>query len=358
VSSTGSTAAELSKRILATSSVLEAEGKDSTPKSFRTTVFKSVDGIVSEGRYRPKISLFSWFKRRNLARGDPRVVAGAEVGSLALGRGDRWSDLDITFGITDGVAVTAILHHWSRDLVARFDAVHLFDVVREPAVYRVFLLADYLQLDVSVTPASKFRSTSPHFKLLFGEPKQAGTRPTPLSRRHVGLGGALGAPRAHMHRARALVASRVLRYAPSLPWYACVMPFRRVTAKDSIDCLPRMVTRSKVRSCDDWTVMSCCALSAGVKGLLRECELGDDDGRIRQRLPRVVWLASEVTLGPSRMRSRPKIHVGFGASTALENRSSNGVVGRASCRDGVCSQLIRLGGKELGGWHQHPETLR
>jgi hypothetical protein len=27
-----------------------------------------------------------------LASSDPRVVSGAEVGSLALGEGDRWSD--------------------------------------------------------------------------------------------------------------------------------------------------------------------------------------------------------------------------------------------------------------------------
>jgi hypothetical protein len=97
-----------------------------------------------------------------LARGDARVVAGAEVGSLALGGGDRWSDLDLTFGIAHGVAVT-------ENLASRFDAVHLFDLVATPAVYRVFLLADYLQLDVSVAPASKFRSASPRFKLLFGE---------------------------------------------------------------------------------------------------------------------------------------------------------------------------------------------
>jgi hypothetical protein len=44
-----------------------------------------------------------------LARGDARVVAEAEVGSLALGGGDRWSDLDLTFGITDVVEVTEIL---------------------------------------------------------------------------------------------------------------------------------------------------------------------------------------------------------------------------------------------------------
>ncbi len=63
-----------------------------------------------------------------LARGDSRVVAGAEVGSLALGEGDRWSDIDLSFAIADDVAVTDVLDDWTNDLISRFDAVHLFDL--------------------------------------------------------------------------------------------------------------------------------------------------------------------------------------------------------------------------------------
>ena len=37
-----------------------------------------------------------------LAQEDDRVVAGAIVGSLAVGGGDRFSDIDLTFGIADG----------------------------------------------------------------------------------------------------------------------------------------------------------------------------------------------------------------------------------------------------------------
>jgi hypothetical protein len=36
-----------------------------------------------------------------LAASDPRVVAGAVVGSTALGREDRWSDIDLTFSVAD-----------------------------------------------------------------------------------------------------------------------------------------------------------------------------------------------------------------------------------------------------------------
>ncbi|HST24554.1 MAG TPA: hypothetical protein VLJ76_01035 [Gaiellaceae bacterium] len=52
-----------------------------------------------------------------LADEDERVVAGAAVGSLALGGGDRYSDLDLTFAVADGVAIADVLDDWTRALV-------------------------------------------------------------------------------------------------------------------------------------------------------------------------------------------------------------------------------------------------
>ncbi|HKG55518.1 MAG TPA: hypothetical protein VKB04_14745, partial [Anaerolineales bacterium] len=49
-----------------------------------------------------------------LAASDARVVAGAAVGSLALGGGDRWSDLDLTFAVADNVPVPEVLEDWTR----------------------------------------------------------------------------------------------------------------------------------------------------------------------------------------------------------------------------------------------------
>lgn len=103
-----------------------------------------------------------------MAANDKRVVAGAVVGSLALSDGDRWSDLDLTFAVEDGISMYAVLEDWTRDLVREFDAVHLFDLPSGPSIYRVFLMRGCLQFDLSFTPASKFGATSPKFKLLFG----------------------------------------------------------------------------------------------------------------------------------------------------------------------------------------------
>jgi hypothetical protein len=104
-----------------------------------------------------------------LAEEDERVVAGAAVGSLAVDEGDRFSDLDLTFGIADPVPVSDVLNDWKRTLVDKLDAVHLADLQRGPTTYRVFLLPDQLQCDLSMTPAAQFRPAGPRFRLLFGE---------------------------------------------------------------------------------------------------------------------------------------------------------------------------------------------
>jgi hypothetical protein len=105
-----------------------------------------------------------------LAERDERVVAGAAVGSLAVDAGgDRWSDLDLTFAVADDVPVAEVLDEWTRGLVEEREAVQLADLVRGPTTYRVFLLPDALQFDLSMSPAAQFRPGGPRFRLLFGE---------------------------------------------------------------------------------------------------------------------------------------------------------------------------------------------
>jgi hypothetical protein len=104
-----------------------------------------------------------------LAAEDERVVAGAAVGSLAVeGGGDRFSDLDLTFGIADHVQLGGVLDDWTRTLAEELDAVQLADLARAPTTYRVFLLTGALQFDLSMTPAAEFRPAGPRFRLLFG----------------------------------------------------------------------------------------------------------------------------------------------------------------------------------------------
>jgi hypothetical protein len=103
-----------------------------------------------------------------MAAADSRVVAGAVVGSLALGEGDRWSDLDLTFAVADDMPIAEVLEDWTGRMAEAFGAVRLFDLPAGASIYRVFLLPGCLQCDLSFTPAASFGPMGPRFRLLFG----------------------------------------------------------------------------------------------------------------------------------------------------------------------------------------------
>jgi hypothetical protein len=128
--------------------------------------------FTKQDRDRVYEEILSW------ARSDPRVVAAAVVGSLATQPGDRWSDLDLTFGIADETSIPDVLNTWSERLLKSFDAAALFDLPSGGAIYRVFLLRRCLQVDLSFAPASAFGAIGPHFRLLFGNA---------MAKPHVGL---------------------------------------------------------------------------------------------------------------------------------------------------------------------------
>jgi hypothetical protein len=123
-----------------------------------------------------------------LAETDGRVVAAAVVGGLADGAGDRWSDLDLTFAVDDGVAVAEVLEDWTQAVAAGLDAVHLFDLPAGAAIYRVFLLPGCLQVDLSFAPASAFGARGPRFRLLFGSAVELPQAPPASANDVFGLG--------------------------------------------------------------------------------------------------------------------------------------------------------------------------
>jgi len=131
------------------------------------------------------------------ARHDERVVAGAEIGATARGGGDRWSDLDLTFGVADHASTAEVLADWTSDLAATFAAVHLFDITLQSSVYRVFLLPGNLQVDLSFTPRAEFGALGPKFRLLFGSAVER-KFPGPPSAAHIFGMGAHHAVRARI----------------------------------------------------------------------------------------------------------------------------------------------------------------
>ena len=122
-----------------------------------------------------------------MAHADPRIVAGAEIGALAV-VGDRWSDLDLTFGLADGAGVDSALADWTAEVTREFDAVHLFDLPFLTSIYRVFLLPGNLQVDLSFTPEGDFGALGPKFTLLFGDAVERDPVPQPAAQDLFGLG--------------------------------------------------------------------------------------------------------------------------------------------------------------------------
>ncbi|MFL6583179.1 MAG: hypothetical protein ACJ8KU_01520 [Chthoniobacterales bacterium] len=207
---------------------------------------------------------------------DPRVVSGAVVGSLAVADGDRWSDLDLTFGVADDVSPLDVLEDWTNAIISEFDAARLFDLPSGPSIYRVFLLPGCLQFDLSFTPASQFGATGAKFKLLFGAAvEKAHIQATPA---HELFGYAVH------HLVRARVCIERCRYWQAEYWVssardyvlslACqrrgLSPFHgrgfddlpREIREAMTEAIPRELERESLQK----------AVRAAVEGLLREAD--------------------------------------------------------------------------------------
>ena len=86
------------------------------------------------------------------------MTGAAVVGSYAADRADRWSDIDLAFGI--GGPLRAALDQWTDRLYDDFAAVHHWDLPFGSSVYRVFLLPDWLEADIGFFPAAEFGPAS------------------------------------------------------------------------------------------------------------------------------------------------------------------------------------------------------
>lgn len=123
-----------------------------------------------------------------LARSDPRVTAGALIGSTSVGAEDEWSDIDITFGIADDAIPEDVLRDWTELFGHEFGVLDHFDLRAGSSIYRVFLLPSGLEIDVSVTPQQDFSLRGSRYRSLFGSARQAPAAPPPDARHLIGMG--------------------------------------------------------------------------------------------------------------------------------------------------------------------------
>lgn len=118
---------------------------------------------------------------------DGRISGAAITGSGAAEREDRWSDIDLTFGVGEGAEMPDVLSDWTTRMYARHGAVHHVDMKAGAWIYRVFLLASTLQVDLAFVPAAEFRALAATFRLVFGKAEEPRQFPPPLPADIIGM---------------------------------------------------------------------------------------------------------------------------------------------------------------------------
>jgi hypothetical protein len=221
------------------------------------------------------------------ARADHRIGAAALLGSAAMGTEDRWSDIDLTFGV-DGDLDT-VLGDWTGWVERELGALHHFDIRVRTTVYRVFLLPGCLELDLSFTPAAEFGARGPNWRTVFGETVEVPDAEPPDPADLIGIGwlsvldANLAIERGRRWQAEFFVSS-VRDQALAL---ACVRLGENATYARGIDRLPQEVTEpfedALVRSIETDELRR--ALGAATRCLLDEVRLADPALAERLELP-------------------------------------------------------------------------
>jgi predicted nucleotidyltransferase len=120
---------------------------------------------------------------------DTRLSGVAVCGSMAVGREDAWSDIDLVFAVADSSRLGEALDDWTSAMVEGHGAVHHVDIASGRRVYRAFLLPSTLEVDLNFVPSEEFRAEGPKFRLLRGSPSQMLLAPAPVSAEHfIGMG--------------------------------------------------------------------------------------------------------------------------------------------------------------------------
>jgi len=119
---------------------------------------------------------------------DRRISGAAITGSGAASREDRWSDIDLAFGVRDAGELSNVLSDWTALMYQQHLALHHLDVHAGAWIYRVFLLPNTLQVDLAFVPAAEFRALAPTFRLMSGEAEEPQHLQPPPVTTIIGMG--------------------------------------------------------------------------------------------------------------------------------------------------------------------------
>jgi hypothetical protein len=119
---------------------------------------------------------------------DQRISGAAITGSAASEGEDKWSDIDLAFGLADPSDQLGVLSDWTSYMYEKHSALHHVEVTAGAWIYRVFLLPGTLQVDLAFVQATEFRPLAPTFRLIFGTANELRQFPPPSASDIIGLG--------------------------------------------------------------------------------------------------------------------------------------------------------------------------
>ena len=122
-----------------------------------------------------------------LAGRDARVSGTAITGSHAAGREDRWSDIDLAFGVSDAAQVEAVFADFTAVMYERYRALHHLDMTAGAWIYRVFFLPGTLQVDLAFVGSEEFRPLGATFQLVSGTAKPMQAMPAADPKSIIGM---------------------------------------------------------------------------------------------------------------------------------------------------------------------------
>jgi predicted nucleotidyltransferase len=220
------------------------------------------------------------------AHADDRIIGAALTGSISVGRDDRWSDIDLAVSVDADAHLSEVMSDWTARMYADRAAITHFDLYRGATVYRVYLLANTLQVDIAFSPASEFGAIGPTFRLLFGATNQPRPALEPAAADLIGMGWlyALHA-RSSIERGRVWQAEYMISGMRERVFaLACLRHGLPATQGRGVDRLPAEVTDSigptLVRSPDITELRR--AFRAATAALL--AEIGHADAGLAERL--------------------------------------------------------------------------
>jgi hypothetical protein len=121
------------------------------------------------------------------AQNDPNLCGAAHTGSAASSRLDRWSDIDLALCVASAASHEQVVAEWTGRLYSHHSAVAHVDVMLGATLYRVVLLKNTLQVDISFWRVEDFAAIGPNFRLIFGEANPPRPAQPPNARALIGM---------------------------------------------------------------------------------------------------------------------------------------------------------------------------